>query len=497
MVTFMDKNQILELKLEGKSNRAVARDTGFDRKTVGKYWNEYLELQEKLVNETNPKKINEIQSAITAAPKYDVSSRTSRLITTKFLSDLKEILDAESEKQKLLKTNKQNLTKRQIHALMKKKGHSVGYSTMCEEIDKMRALNKECYIRQQYSYGDRLEYDFGEVHLFINDEVQKLYMAVLSSPASNFRWSFLYDNQKQLVFLDSHVRFFKMTNGVWDELVYDNMRNVVKKFLGKNEKELNDELVKLATYYGFKINVTNAFSGNEKGHVENSVKYLRNQIFAEKVKFKSFEEAEEYMNRRLFEINSKSKISSELTCLKPAPPEYEIARITTSKVDKYSFIQVECNKYSVPEYLVGYSVTTKIYHNRVLIYSNNELVCEHKRLKGKGQSSVNLKHYLKTLLKKPGALRNSVALKNNPKLLKIFNEYYFENPTKFINIIYEHKLSSWEVIMAVLVEQAKKKLFEYDKVKVSKNIDRPNQLSIITSKTTATYNNLMIGGKAC
>ena len=56
-----------------------------------------------------------------------------------------------------------------------------------EEFDKMRALNKECFIRQKYDYGDRLEYDFGEVHLFINDQVQKLYVAVLSSPASNFR----------------------------------------------------------------------------------------------------------------------------------------------------------------------------------------------------------------------------------------------------------------------------------------------------------------------
>ena len=95
MVTFMDKNKILELKREGKSNRDVARETGFDRKTVAKYWNEHLELKEKLVNAKNPKEINEIQSAITAAPKYDVSSRTTRLITTKFLSDLKEILDAE------------------------------------------------------------------------------------------------------------------------------------------------------------------------------------------------------------------------------------------------------------------------------------------------------------------------------------------------------------------------------------------------------------------
>ena len=84
------------------------------------------------------------------------------------------------------------------------------------------------------------------------------------------------------------------------------MRNVVKKFLGKNEKELNEELLKLAAYYGFKINVTNAFKGNEKGHVENSVKTLRNQIFAEKFKFKNIEDAEKYMNKRLLEINSKN-----------------------------------------------------------------------------------------------------------------------------------------------------------------------------------------------
>ena len=100
MVTFMDKNKILELKLKGKSNRAVAKETGFDRKTVAKYWNEHLKLQEKLEKATDPKEIKEIQSAITAAPKYDVSSRTTRLITSKFLSDLKEILDAEIEKEK-------------------------------------------------------------------------------------------------------------------------------------------------------------------------------------------------------------------------------------------------------------------------------------------------------------------------------------------------------------------------------------------------------------
>ena len=50
-----------------------------------------------------------------------------------------------------------------------------------------------------------------------------------------------------------------MIGGVWKEVVYDNMRNVVSKFIGKNEKELNEDLVKLSLYYGFDINVTNAF----------------------------------------------------------------------------------------------------------------------------------------------------------------------------------------------------------------------------------------------
>lgn len=72
--------------------------------------------------------------------------------------------------------------------------------------------------------------------------------------------------------MDSHVRIFEMLGGTYKEVVYDNMRNVVTRFVGKNEKELNNDLLKLSIYCGFDINVTNCFKGNEKGHVESSVK---------------------------------------------------------------------------------------------------------------------------------------------------------------------------------------------------------------------------------
>lgn len=159
-----------------------------------------------------------------------------------------------------------------------------------------------------------------------------------------------------------------MIGGVQKEVVYDNMRNVVSKFIGKSEKELNEDLVKMSIYYGFDINVTNAFSGNEKGYVEGSVKYLRNKIFAENYKFPSEDSVIEYMESRPMKLNENSKIEEEKRNLKPTKPPLELANIRKSLVNKYSFVQIENNFYSVPEYLVGLNVTSKIYYNLRQLY---------------------------------------------------------------------------------------------------------------------------------
>ena len=439
MKDLMDKLSIIKLKEQGYSNRKVEKLLKINRKTVGKYWNEYLENLNKLTNEKDNSKIVEIQEAITSAPKYNTQSRMRRKLTDDFFTQLQNILESEEEKKKILGTNKQCLTKIQIYEILKKSGFNVGYSTVVAEINKIKQSGNECFIRQDYEFGDRLEYDFGEVKLVINGIIKKYYMAVLSSPAGNFRWCYLYDNCKKDVFMDSHVKFFKMIGGVWKEVVYDNMRNVVSKFLGKNEKELNEDLIKMSLYYGFDINVTNAFSGNEKGYVEGSVKYLRNKIFAENYKFSSEEAAIEYMESQLIKLNENSKIEEEKRFLKPSKPPLELANIKESVVNKYSFIQIENNFYSVPEYLVGFTVTSKIYYNKILIYSNNEFVCEHKKLDGNKKISADIRHYLKTLTFKPGALKNSYVLKSNPKLKSIFDKYYTNNPKKFIDIISKNK----------------------------------------------------------
>jgi len=361
----MEKSAIIALKLKGKSNRGIARETGIHRKTVARYWAEYQKLTEQLHEDGDNR---ELQEQIISAPKYDISSRKPLKYTPEMDKAIDEILENETVKARELgENNKQQLTSKQIHGLLRTAGHNIGLTTVIMHLKGKRNKQAEAFIRQEYDYGDRLEYDFGEVKLMINGIIGKFYLAVFGSPRGAFRWAYLYNNQKKEVFLDSHVRFFAMTGGAYRELVYDNMKNVVARFIGKNEKELNPDLLAMSAYYGFLPNVTNCFSGNEKGYVETSVRVIRNEAFAVRYRFDSIEDAEAYLETELIRMNESSQIEEEMHHLLPWRPPLEISQIAEQKVDKYSFIRVDNNFYSVPEYLVGRVVTVRRYVNEIVV----------------------------------------------------------------------------------------------------------------------------------
>lgn len=107
--------------------------------------------------------------------------------------------------------------------------------------------------------------------------------------------------------------------------------------------------------------------------------------------------------------------------LLPYKPPLELAEISENEVNSYSFVHVAGNSYSVPEYLVGKKVTIKRYAQEIVVYANNLKVCTHKRLEGYGGIQVDIFHYLDTLRKKSGAIRNSLALKSISVLKEIFD----------------------------------------------------------------------------
>ena len=468
MIGKMDKYTIIKLKMKGKSNREVARVTGVDRKTVSKHWNDYLINMDKLKEKNN---IEVIQERIINTPSYNSSNRLPRKYTKEMDALVDEILESEEEKNRLLGRNKQYLTQCQIHEIVLSKGYDIGRTTIATQVRLKKKKYRECFIKQSYKLGDRLEYDFGEVKLVIKGAVTHYYLAVLSSPASNFRWAYLYKKADKEVFMDSHVKFFEMVKGVYKEVVYDNMRNVVNKFIGRTEKVLNKDLINMALYYGFEINVTNCYSGNEKGHVEGSVKTIRNKVFSKVYKFSSEEAAKDHLELKLKELNQTSLINEEIKHLLAYKPKLELAKISINIVDKYSFTRIENNFYSVPDYLVGLEVNVHNYIDRIVIYRNKSLVCEHKKVDGFNLVNIDISHYLHTFLKKPGALKNSSALKNKPKLKAIYDNYFTTNPKYFIQILLENRDTKYDDLIMSLETLVNDKFFDPNIKNVSSSND--------------------------
>ena len=125
-----------------------------------------------------------------------------------------------------------------------------------------------------------------------------------------------------------------------------------------------------------------------------------------------------------------------------------------------------------------------MYYNKILIYSNNEFVCEHKKIDGNKKISADIRHYLKTLTFKPGALRNSYVLKSNPKLKSIFDRYYTNNPKKFIDLISKNKKVSDAELEEILITNSSN---------LVENTRYNNNINNLTRIQTSMYNQIMIG----
>lgn len=453
MTKLMKKREIIMLHLQGKSYRSIERETGINRKTISKTCKEYDANQKLLEREdlTNEEK-DEVIRTIVEVKSYDSTNRKPRKMTTHLLRRLEEIAKDEVEKTSLLgKTHKQQLDGCRVHEMITDEGFEITYRTMMTYWKTIIEKAQEAFIRQDYGYGERVEYDFGEVKLYINGEVVKCHLAAFAAPASGFRWGYLYKNQKMDIFLDSHVQFFEMIGGVYTEVVYDNMRNVVSKFIG-HKKELNPQLIQMSLYYGFDITTTNAYAGNEKGSVERTVEVIRKRLFTKKYKFDSLEHAQQHLHEGLKMMNQNCKIEEEKPYLRAYKVPYELSILVESKVDKYSCVCLDNNHYSVPDYLVGKSVKVKKYHDHYDIYANSNYVGTHKKIDGIGQYQLELQHYLKTLRNKPGALKHSLALKQCPQLLSIYQNHFKQNDREFIEILLKNTDKQISELPSVLLD---------------------------------------------
>jgi len=478
----------------GESQRQISRELSINRKTVKKYIDAYeLTLSASISTK-------EAHSTyLSTAPAYKASNRGKWRLTQEITDEIDQLLIKNQEKLSLGQ-RKQLLKKIDIFEILNEKGYEIGYTTVCNYIrsKSKQTSSKEAYIRQIYAPGSVCEFDWGEVKLIIDDHMCRFNLAVFTSAYSNYRYAMLYHHQDSLAFMESHVLFFSHIGGVYHSMVYDNMRVAVARFVGKYEKEPTRALLDMRGHYQFTHRFCNARRGNEKGHVERSVEYIRRKSFGYTSSFADLDSAIAHLQRSVTKLNNTNQqltgktaqelFNEEKTALYSLPMPLKCCEVSQSKADKYSTISYRDKRYSVPDNLVGHIVDAKIFSKTVEIYNDDVRVAIHQRNYGKQKWVIDIEHYLNTFRRKPGALAGSEALAQAGYLKELYYQFFEQTPRDFIELLHYCKNNQ------ISNERLKKSVARLKKTCVEK-IDAEQIMAILGNKHTTIPLRPMIGSE--
>lgn len=424
--------------------RQIAKKLKIHRKTVTARIAEYERFKEMPLGDEGNSTVL-LNQYLQTGTVYNGTTRTRRVLTDEIILFIDACL-LENEAKKLDGRTKQRLKKIDIHEKLLTAGHHLSYSLVCQYIGFKLAKTQEAFIKQGYVAGESCEFDWGEVKLNLDGSYKRFFMAVFASSFSNYRYALLFQHQDTLAFMEAHINFFEHIGGVYLQMVYDNMRVAIAKFVGKTEKVPTEALLQLSNWYQYDWRFCNAARGNEKGHVERSVEFVRRKTFAFKDDFKSFQEAQDYLGQRVSELNKRAlntgtespadKLQEEMNSLNSHPGRMECFSGDYQKVDKFATICMGTNRYSVPDHLTGCMVFVKIYSASIKIYEAAHVVCQHPRSYDRYKWIIDLNHYLTTLQHKPGAVAGSIALQQAPCWVKsLYTNHFSHDARSFIELL--------------------------------------------------------------
>ena len=183
----MDQVHVVRHKVlvEGRSQRAVARELGLARVTVRKY-----------LDQAAPARKSE--AAPRPRPVWDaVAERVQALL-------------AESVR---WTGGKQRLTATRLHELLLAEGHRVGVTVVKDAVAEWKRQRREVFVPLTYRPGDLAEVDFFEVLVDVDGTRRKAWLFLMRLMYSGRDFAWIYERQDQISFLDGHVRAFAHFDG--------------------------------------------------------------------------------------------------------------------------------------------------------------------------------------------------------------------------------------------------------------------------------------------
>jgi transposase len=309
---------------------------------------------------------------------------------------------------------KQRLTAARLHELLVAEGQLVSERVVREMVAEWRRRREEVFVPLVYKPGDLGEVDFFQVLVDVAGERSKAWMFVMRLMYSGRDFAWLYPRQDQVCFLDGHVRAFEHFGFVPHRLLYDNLRPAVARILVGSERVLSLRFLELATHYLVEASFARPRTGHDKGGVEARGKGIRWQ---ELVPIPSGPDLRSISTTLLARLDARTekrrsdghtigeRFAEERPHSLPLPAvPFRAASFHHVEVSRRSLITLAGATYSVWSDWARLPVKAFAGVDEIEIAGPDGRVVVHPRQPFGGRS-VDYRHYLPELAKKPQAVR--------------------------------------------------------------------------------------------
>jgi transposase len=420
--------KIRQSRINGESQRSIAKRLGINRKTVRKYCDGGAIPGERVPRREDPADESALNPAISR------KNTVKKLMATY----LEETSPATGGKQKT--------TIKMVHEYVRKT-IDISYPTICRYMPEVQEKDSEGFLALSFEPGEAMQVDYCDITVKINGEAKKCQLFCCLLAYSGMIFSMILPDQKLENLVEGHVEAFKYFNGTVKRIIYDNCKAIVYKGGGKNAIKQRSFML-LESHYGFEAVLTNIAKPNEKGLVENLCGNIRKLAYTP---IPSGKNLLEINNKAMISINyynlthkkaRKEKSIHEMykeECnflIKLPGIEYhkytEIQRI----VDKFSTVSYDTNRYSVPTKLINQLISLKITPYEIACWHKGELIYTHIRSLDKYADVFVLEHYLDLLAMKKRGTNNSSAAKTGivPPEINEFRDKCKE-PDKYDHVV--------------------------------------------------------------
>ncbi len=391
----MDQVHVVRHKVlvEGRTQRAVARELGIARVTVRKY-----------LEQTAP---GRTETAVRPRPVWDaVAARVEAVL-------------ADSVR---WTAGKQRLTATRLHALLVAEGARVGVTVVKEAVAEWKRQRREVFVPLTYRPGDLAEVDFFEVFVDVNGTRRKAWLFLMRLMYSGRDFAWIYERQDQISFLDGHVRAFAHFDGVPARVAYDNLRAAVVRILVGGARTLTARFAALASHYLLEACFCRPGEGHDKGGVESRGKAVRHQalvpipvgpsLAAINATLLAQMDARLDTKRDAAGRTIGERFTEEQRQLRAVATPFAPEATTFATVSPRALVRLEGAVYSVWTRWAGLDLVVRVGATTVTIVGRDGSRVTHPR-KRFGERAIDYRHYLAELARKPQAVRQVL-----PELLR-------------------------------------------------------------------------------